>query len=190
MERRGLRLRRVGGAPGRGRWATDASGAGVWGRILTPGQRLESGVCFTLPNMSVVFEFSAGGVVTDDAGDLVVVRVTNFAGDPKVALPKGIVERGERSLSAAQREVEEETGFQVEVISERPASVVEYWFVRPDDRVRVKKKVSFFRFRVVGGNPEDHDEEVEEVLVLPVDEALAMLSYPSEVKAVREALGR
>jgi len=139
--------------------------------------------------MPVVFEFSAGGVVTNDAGDLVVVRVTNFAGDPKVALPKGLVEPGEAALAAAAREVTEETGFAVEPHSERPASTIEYWFVRPEDKMRVKKKVSFFRFSVVGGDPANHDEEVDEVVVAPIEEAIAMLSYASEAQAAREALG-
>jgi 8-oxo-dGTP pyrophosphatase MutT (NUDIX family) len=139
--------------------------------------------------MSVEFEFSAGGVVTDRHGRLVLVAVRNFAGDRKIALPKGIVEKGESSLVAATREVQEETGFQVAPRSEKAASIIEYWYVRPSDKVRVKKKVSFFRFDVTGGDPSDHDAvEVDEVLVVPVDEGLAMLSYESERTAATEAL--
>jgi 8-oxo-dGTP pyrophosphatase MutT (NUDIX family) len=138
--------------------------------------------------MAVVFEFSAGGVVTDDAGNLVVLRVRNFAGDSKVALPKGQVERGESSLAAATREVVEETGLAVEALSGKAASVIEYWYVRPDDKARVKKKVSFFRFRVIGGDASLHDDEVDEVILAPADEAIEMLSYPGEARAAREAL--
>ncbi len=139
--------------------------------------------------MTVAFEFSAGGVVTDRSDNLVLVRVVNYAGDPKIALPKGLVERGESALVAATREVNEETGLEVEALSDEPASLIEYWFVRPSDKARVKKKVSFFRFDVVGGDPADHDAEVEEVLVVPIAEGLELLSYPSEAQAAREALG-
>lgn len=50
---------------------------------------------------------AAGGVVADDAGDLLLIR-RNGRWD----LPKGKVENGETLIQAALREVEEETGLQ------------------------------------------------------------------------------
>jgi len=139
--------------------------------------------------MAVDFEFSAGGVVTDDAENLVVLLVRNFAGDQRIVLPKGHIEEGETTLRAATREVTEETGFAVECLSPTPIKVIEYWYVRPSDKIKVKKSVSFFRFKVVGGDPDDHDDEVEEVLVIPITDALDRLSYPAERQVASEALG-
>lgn len=66
------------------------------------------------------------------------------------------------------------------------AGLLEYWFVR--DGVRVKKRVEFFSFTVAGGDASRHDREVDEVLMLSPLEAIAMLSYPSERRLIREAL--
>lgn len=119
-------------------------------------------------------------------GKLVVVQTRNLAGRPVVTLPKGLVETGETALSAALREVTEETGFEVRVTTPVPVGATEYWFVRHP--VRVKKRVEFFRFTVTGGDPAGHDHEVDEVLVLEPESAIAMLSYPTEREVVEKAL--
>ena len=137
--------------------------------------------------MKTVFERSAGGIVLTTDGRLVVVRTTNLKGEPVVTLPKGLLERGESAVAAARREVTEETGLEVGATTDAPAEILEYWFVR--DRVRVKKRVEFFRFEVVGGDTGLHDGEIDEVLVLEVDGALDILSYPTERRLVRKAVG-
>ena len=136
--------------------------------------------------IKTVFEHSAGGIVQTSGGELVVVQTRNLAGQPVVTLPKGLVEAGETTRSAARREVTEETGFDVRLTTQAPAGVAEYWFVR--GRVRVKKRVEFFRFTVTGGDPDRHDEEVDQVLVLEPESALAMLSYRTEREIVEKAL--
>ena len=136
--------------------------------------------------MRTVFERSAGGIVLPGDGRLVVVRTTNLGGRPVVTLPKGLLETGETAVSAARREVREETGFEVRAVADTPAGVVEYWFVR--DRVRVRKRVDFFRFTTIGGSPDLHDGEIDEVLVVGAGDAIDMLSYPAERRVVRKAL--
>ena len=136
--------------------------------------------------MRTVFERSAGGIVHTADGRVVVVRTTNLKGEPVVTLPKGLLEAGESAISAARREVTEETGFEVRATPGAPAGVLEYWFVR--ERVRVKKRVEFFRFTVVGGSADLHDGEIDEVLVVEEATAVDMLSYPSERDLVRKAL--
>lgn len=115
-----------------------------------------------------------------------MIRTRNLAGQPVVTLPKGLVETGETALSAARREVTEETGFQVRAFTRAPAAATGYWFVR--ERVRVRKRVEFFRFTVTGGEPARHDHEVDDVLVLEPESALAMLTYPGEREVVEKAL--
>lgn len=136
--------------------------------------------------IKTVFEHSAGGIVLTGNGKLVVIRTRNLAGRAVITLPKGLVESGETALSAARREVTEETGFQVRAGTPAPAGATEYWFVR--EGVRVRKRVEFFRFTVTGGDPAHHDHEVDEVLVLDPASALAMLSYPGERTVVEKAL--
>ena len=138
--------------------------------------------------MRTVFEHSAGGIVMTADGSLVVVRTVNLKGQPVVTLPKGLIERGESSIAAARREVREETGFEVRSTSDTPVGVLEYWFVR--DGVRVKKRVDFFEFAVVGGDASLHDRtEVDEALVLSPSDAIALLSYPTEAQLARKAAG-
>lgn len=59
---------------------------------------------------------AAGGIVTDDSGDMLLIR-RNGRWD----LPKGKVEPGETLLQGALREVEEETGMKV-ACAHRPAT--------------------------------------------------------------------
>lgn len=136
--------------------------------------------------MRTVFERSAGGIVLTADGSLMMVRTTNLKGETVVTLPKGLLETGESAISAARREVTEETGFEVRAVTDARVGVLEYWFVR--DRVRVKKRVEFFCFTVVGGSAGRHDGEIDEVLVLEAGDAIDLLSYPTERGMVRKAL--
>ena len=135
--------------------------------------------------MDTVFEHSAGGIVLTEAGRLVAIRTRNLKGDLVLALPKGHVEGGESAAEAAAREVREETGFAVEPVDE-PTSTASYWYVR--DGTRVRKRVDFFRFRVIGGDAADHDWEVEEVVLLDLPEGVEELTYPSERDIARESV--
>ncbi|MBO7262697.1 MAG: NUDIX domain-containing protein [Alistipes sp.] len=58
---------------------------------------------------------AAGGVVTNVAGDLLMIHLRG-----RWDLPKGHVESGESSRMAALREVEEETGIRAEVVGGEP----------------------------------------------------------------------
>ena len=112
------------------------------------------------PGKAQTREFSAGGVVV--RGDEVVVIVpTRRAADGSrvLALPKGHVDPGETPIQAAEREVREETGIVAEPVCE--LGETRYWY-RRDGRT-IGKSVAFFLFSYVGGDTEDHDDEVEEV---------------------------
>lgn len=58
---------------------------------------------------------AAGGVVTNDRGELLMIRLRN-----RWDLPKGHIEEGEDSRSAAIREVEEETKIKAEALDSEP----------------------------------------------------------------------
>lgn len=132
-------------------------------------------------------DFSVGGVVTDPEGRVALIRTTSLKGRLVWGLPKGHPKAGERSVEAAAREVREETGLEVTVPVDVPAASVDYWFVAPDGE-KVHKRVEFFRMEAVGGDPANHDDEVEEVALLTPDEARQRLTYDNERAVLDKAL--
>jgi 8-oxo-dGTP pyrophosphatase MutT (NUDIX family) len=128
-------------------------------------------------------EVSAGGVVV--RGDEVVVIVPTrraFDGSRVLALPKGHIDPGETPLTAAEREVREETGIEAEPV--RELGEARYWYRR--DGKTIPKSVTFFLFRYLGGDTSDHDDEVEEARWIPLKDAQAELTHSAE----REMIGR
>jgi len=134
-------------------------------------------------------DFSVGGVVTDPDGRVALIRTTNLAGTPVWGLPKGHPKTGESDLEAARREVEEETGLLVAIHHPPAVTRIEYWFVARDGE-RVHKRVDFYLMEAVGGSPDQHDDEVEEVAILPPVEARAVLTYQNERDALDEMIGQ
>ncbi|MEJ7797231.1 MAG: NUDIX domain-containing protein [Solirubrobacteraceae bacterium] len=133
-------------------------------------------------------EFSAGGVVMNDAHEVVVIVPTRRAanGSRVLALPKGHPDGRESALEAALREVREEAGVHTEVVDS--LGEVRYWYQRGGRRIT--KVVEFFLLRYVSGDVEDHDHEVEQARWLPAAEAVKTLSYAGERDMVRRALSQ
>src|SRR5256885_17219131 len=107
----------------------------------------------------MVREFSAGGLVVRKLHGLwhlaVIVprcdEAAKKAGKKEVlALPKGIIDQGERPEAAALREVREESGVEGELLQK--LGDIKYVYVRSwGDGERVFKVVSFYLFRYVTG---------------------------------------
>lgn len=100
-----------------------------------------------------------------------------------LALPKGIVDPGERPECTAQREVREETGIEARLLTK--LGDVKYVYLRSwGDRQRVFKVVSFYLFVYSGGRLGDiapeMQHEVESAEWVALEEAAARLSYPGE----------
>ena len=95
------------------------------------------------------------------------------------SLPKGKVEEGEHVLHAAMRECDEETGFWP--LLQSPLPLQSY---SVDGRPKI---VHYWRARVREENGFAPDDEVDEVLWLPVSDAAERLTYPSEVDLVTRA---
>lgn len=99
------------------------------------------------------------------------------------ALPKGTPERGETIEQVAVREVQEETGLQVRLISY--VGSISYSFVR--DQVRYYKQVRHFLFEAVGGDVTLHDHEYDLVEWMPLPEAGRRLTYQNEIHILYQA---
>ncbi len=133
-------------------------------------------------------EFSAGGVVVNDAHEVVVIVPTRRSADGSkvLALPKGHPDGSESPVQAALREVREEAGVEAEVVSS--LGEVRYWYQRGGRRIA--KVVEFFLLRYVSGDVGDHDHEVENARWIPATQALKTLTYAGERDMVRAALAR
>jgi 8-oxo-dGTP pyrophosphatase MutT (NUDIX family) len=128
---------------------------------------------------------SAGGLVVDDRPDgrwVVLISRRNAGGRLQWTMPKGGLEDGEDLETAAVREVREETGLDCAIVEK--LGVVDYWFVWRPDGVRYHKFVHYFLMRHVGGDPSSRDDEAEDVLWLPLAEALGRLTHPNEQRLV------
>jgi 8-oxo-dGTP pyrophosphatase MutT (NUDIX family) len=136
-------------------------------------------------------EISAGGVVVRgevvvDDEQVVVIVPTRRAPDGSrvLGLPKGHVDPGETDLQAAEREVREETGIIAEPVHE--LGEARYWY-RRDGRT-IAKSVFFYLFRYVGGDTDDHDDEVEEARWIGLRDAQTALTHTGEREMVVRAL--
>jgi len=120
-------------------------------------------------------EFSAGGLVLDAQGRVLLIRARNLRDQPVWTLPKGTLKPGESSVDAALREVQEETGYRCEIV--REMAPVTYWFQR--DGRRIRKTVRWYLMRPLAKVGE-HDHEVDEVSWVERAEAEARLRYDSD----------
>jgi 8-oxo-dGTP pyrophosphatase MutT (NUDIX family) len=130
-----------------------------------------------------IFEFSAGGLVFDDEGRILLIRARDLRNRPVWTLPKGTLNPGETSADAAVREVREETGWRCERVRELEA--VTYWFQR--DGARVRKTVRWFLMRPLEKEGE-HDHEVDEVAWAERADALSRFRYDSDRRLLTTTL--
>ena len=129
-------------------------------------------------------EFSAGGVVVRRMRGrwwVAAVRPRRDHHRPQVwALPKGLVDPGERGVETAVREVREETG--LHAVVDRKLGDVRYVYTWGGERIF--KVVSFFLLRAAGGRigqlPPGMEIEIAEARWIPLDDAPGILSYGGE----------
>ena len=101
-----------------------------------------------------------------------------------LALPKGLIDPGEKPAQTALREVREETGVEAEMVEK--LGDVRYFYQRSGKRIF--KRVTFYLFSYRAGSLEDHDDEVEEARWMPLAEAIEALSYDGEREMAERAL--
>lgn len=132
---------------------------------------------------------SAGGIVIrfqDAVPQFVVGRRRRERDGAAWTLPKGTPISGETLEQTAVREVGEETGLKVRIVS--PLDAIKYTFVQRGTRIH--KTVHYFLMEPIGGSLEDHDHEFEEVRWISFQDAPALLSFETERSLVGLAAGR
>ncbi|HVO60782.1 MAG TPA: NUDIX domain-containing protein [Terriglobales bacterium] len=152
----------------------------------------------------MVREVSAGGVVVrrvDGVWNIAAIEPqrepASGAADAKkksastlLALPKGLVDPGEKAAETAVREVREETGVTAKLVTK--LRDIKYFYVRSwGDRQRVFKIVSFYLLEYASGNIDDISPdmriEVQRAVWVPLDQAPKRLTYRSEREVVKLA---
>ncbi len=137
---------------------------------------------------------SAGGVVlSEPAADAQVALIArrSAGGALQWTLPKGTQEPGESITDTALREVSEETGLEVELLSE--LETIDYWFVWSPEQTRYHKFVHYYLMRATGGDLSRHDSESEEARWFAVGDAGQVMAFDNErhlLDLVPVALGR
>ena len=127
---------------------------------------------------------SAGGVVyREDAGAL-LVALCGRKQSGTWNLPKGTPDDGETVEQTALREVQEETGLEVEI--ETQLGHIEYWFTRESQRFH--KLVHFYLMGERGGSLDLHDHEFDVVEWFPAGQATRLLTFKTEADIVRRAI--
>lgn len=131
-------------------------------------------------------QISSGGVIfrKNAMGDTEIALVS--VRDGKVwSLPKGIVEKGEKTEQTAEREVREETGLSGRVMEK--IGDISYWYYIKTENIKCNKTVHFYLLEYISGSTADHNWEVDSAEWFQVDEALDKLSYRGDLRIVQKA---
>jgi len=154
----------------------------------------------------MIREISAGGVVvrkTPEGWEMAVIEpqkdsIANLPAATRqktsqkmlLALPKGLVDPGEKPEQTATREVVEETGLTAVPVTK--LGDIKYAYVRSwGDKQRVFKIVSFYLFRYQSGQIDEIAPEmrveVKRAMWIPLEDAARKLAYRGEKDMVRRA---
>lgn len=127
-------------------------------------------------------QHSAGGVVTRAGSRGTEFLAIKPAHRDRWQLPKGTIDRGETSPQAAVREVREEGGVDGRILADLGPI---RFFYQIGGR-RFAKTVDFYLMAYEGGDPRDHDHEVQEARWFPMQE-VSRLAFPTERGVVERA---
>ncbi len=137
------------------------------------------------------FEFSAGGIVIKRSPSInsglaqIVVLLCQHSQHHGWVFPKGLIgdtKKGEGKEETAVREVQEETGVSAKI--RKGLEPVTYWYSFEGEKR--KKTVYYYLMEYVAGDIADHDDEMEAVEWLPLDQITDRLTYPSDKKVWEE----
>ena len=125
---------------------------------------------------------AAGGVVCRHAADgTLEVLLVHRGHYDDWTVPKGKVEEGETDEECAVREVEEETGVAARLGEELSS-------IRWVDRLGRPKVARYWRMEPADDAAARPQNEVDDVAWLPVEAAIALLTYPRDAEVLRALL--
>lgn len=131
-------------------------------------------------------EFSAGGIVFNKSGQVLLINNAAMR-DPEKSywgFPKGHLEAGETSRQAAVREVQEETGLEVEIIGNAGESK----YVYTHDEEKIFKAITVFVMKQTGGELKFQPEELLGIEWVSPEEASNRLSFSQDKGLLKQAM--
>jgi len=127
-------------------------------------------------------EKSCGGVVFTRRDDEILYVIIRHRGG-HCGFPKGHMEPGETEQQTALREIREEVGLNVSLVS---GFRTEEQYALPG-KPGTMKQVVYFLTEFDDQNPTPQPEEIARVYLLPLKEALRMLPFPEARRILTEA---
>ena len=143
--------------------------------------------------MNSKVDFAAGGIVLIDNKILLVKNRLSeeYEADYDSGFwgyPKGHLNDQETPIKAAEREVYEETGFKVSAVGNKPIAESRYEIKKHGETV--KKTVWFYEMNVVESFSKEPDDEIEEIAIVPFEEAFELLAYEEDKKILKYVFNR
>lgn len=137
---------------------------------------------------ALVRQFSAGGAVfrkfkTPNSKPEIRWLIVKPAGKDRWQLPKGLIDKGESSETAAVREVGEEGGVEAKVVKKIGNQELFFFW----EGQRIFKIVTFYLMEYIADRPGGHDTEVDEAQFLPLSEAVDTLTFKKDKEILTEA---
>ena len=126
---------------------------------------------------------SSGGIIYKKQKHEIKVALCARGKGKIWCLPKGLINKNEKSEEAAKREVKEETGLAGKLIDK--IGDIDYWFIFKGTKIH--KVVHFYLFKYLSGSTADHDFEVDNVKWLSINEAIKRLTYKNEAEIMKKA---
>ncbi|MCX7667757.1 MAG: NUDIX domain-containing protein [Atribacterota bacterium] len=124
--------------------------------------------------------YSSGGVVLRKHGETVEVLLVQKRDSGVWTLPKGHLDDGETEAAAAEREVQEETGYRV-FLRER---IGEIRFTYRRNGEDFEEIASFFLMDPVEHGKRKEEQEIGKVSWFSLSQALMVMQYDNEKKMV------
>jgi len=131
-------------------------------------------------------DFAAGGIVLSEDKILLVKNKkgdTSTNSEPWWGYPKGHLEEGEKPSEAAVREVFEETGFEVEIVNNKPVAESRYEIEQSGEILQ--KTVWFYEMEVVTPFKKEPDDEIDEIALVGFESALDLLTHDEDRKILK-----
>jgi len=132
-------------------------------------------------------QISAGGVIYKKEGGQYKICLVAKKGGKTWAFPKGRVDLGESLEETAKREIQEETGYRVEVKTK--IAEINYYFYWKENNTVYHKRVHFFLMNLLCDAPGPRDSEVDDVQWFVLGDAKRKLTYLNEKNVLDKAIG-
>lgn len=129
--------------------------------------------------MNMIETVSAGGIVINEKNE--VALVMNGTGGPWWGFPKGHVDAGEEILTAAKREIQEETGL-TEIQYVKPLGEYKRYRGKPGGGYDVSemKHIHMFLFKAANGPLQPTDPQNPEARWFSKEQVLQLITLPED----------